>query len=96
MDTLPFNAHSTTSDDLRMGLPVLTLIGYSFASRVAASLLNEVNLPELIATRQEQYKSLAIELDTHPEKIKAINDITYRHHRYIILLYLLIILNRII
>jgi predicted O-linked N-acetylglucosamine transferase (SPINDLY family) len=74
IDTLPFNAHVTASDALRMGLPVLTCIGSSFASRVAASLLNAVNLPELITTTQEQYESLAIELATNPEKLKIIKD----------------------
>jgi predicted O-linked N-acetylglucosamine transferase (SPINDLY family) len=74
IDTLPYNAHTTTSDALRMGLPVLTCIGKSFASRVAASLLNAVNLPELITTTQEQYESLAIELATNPEKLKIIKD----------------------
>jgi predicted O-linked N-acetylglucosamine transferase (SPINDLY family) len=57
-----------------MGLPVITLLGHSFAGRVAASLLNAVNLPELITTSQEQYESLAIELAMHPEKLKAIRD----------------------
>jgi predicted O-linked N-acetylglucosamine transferase (SPINDLY family) len=74
IDTLPYNAHTTTSDALRMGLPVLTCIGNSFASRVAASLLNAVNLPELITTTEEEYESLAIELATHPEKLKIIKD----------------------
>ena len=74
IDTLPCNAHTTTSDALRMGLPVLTLIGHSFASRVAASLLNAVNLPELITTTQEQYESLAIEFGTHPEKLTPIKN----------------------
>ena len=57
-----------------MGLPVLTCIGRSFASRVAASLLNAVNLPELITTTKEEYESLAIELATNPEKLKIIKD----------------------
>ena len=74
IDTLPYNAHTTTSDALRMGLPVLTCIGNSFASRVAASLLNAINLPELITTTQEQYESLAIELATKPDKLKIIKD----------------------
>jgi predicted O-linked N-acetylglucosamine transferase (SPINDLY family) len=74
IDTLPYNAHTTTSDALRMGVPVLTCIGNSFASRVAASLLNAVNLPELITTTQEQYESLAIQLATHPEKLIIIKD----------------------
>jgi predicted O-linked N-acetylglucosamine transferase (SPINDLY family) len=74
LDTHPYNAHTTTSDALRMGLPVLTYMGNSFASRVAASLLNAVNLPELITTTQEHYESLAIELATNPEKLKIIKD----------------------
>ena len=74
LDTHPYNAGTTASDALRMGLPVLTCIGHSFASRVAASLLNAVNLPELITTTQEQYESLAIELATNPEKLKIIKD----------------------
>ena len=72
IDTLPYNAHATTSDALQVGLPVLTCIGNSFTSRVAASLINSVNLPELITNTQEQYESLAIELATHPEKLKTI------------------------
>ena len=74
LDTLPYNAHTTTSDALRMRLPVLTLIGNSFASRVAASLLNAVNLPELITTSQEQYESFAINLALNPKKLTAIRE----------------------
>jgi predicted O-linked N-acetylglucosamine transferase (SPINDLY family) len=57
-----------------MGLPVLTCIGESFASRVAASLLNAVGLPELITTTQKEYEALAIELATNPKKLKTIKD----------------------
>ena len=74
IDTLPYTAHTTTSDALWAGLPVLTCTGESFASRVAASLLNAIELPELIATTQEQYESIAIELANNPEKLKAIKD----------------------
>jgi predicted O-linked N-acetylglucosamine transferase (SPINDLY family) len=74
IDTLPYNAHTTSSDALRMGLPVLTCIGKSFASRVAASILTALNLPELITTTEEEYESLAIELATDPEKLKIIKD----------------------
>ena len=74
LDTLPYNAHATTSDSLQVGLPVLTRIGNSFASRVAASLINSVDLPELITTNQEQYESLAIQLAINPEKLKIIKD----------------------
>ena len=72
LDTLPCNAHTTTSDALWAGLPVLTCMGESFASRVAASLLNAIELPELITTTQEQYEALAIELATTPEKLRSI------------------------
>ena len=74
LDTLPFNAHATASDALRMGVPILTCKGNSFASRVAASLLSAVNLPEMITTTQDQYESLAIELSTNPEKMKKIKE----------------------
>ena len=74
LDTQPYNAHTTTSDALRMGLPVLTCIGHSFASRMGASVITALNLPELITTTQEQYESLAIELATKPEKLKIIKD----------------------
>ena len=72
LDTFPYNAHTTTSDALWAGLPVLTLMGQSFASRVAASLLNAIGLPELITTTPEAYEALAIELAKHPEKLQAL------------------------
>jgi predicted O-linked N-acetylglucosamine transferase (SPINDLY family) len=72
LDTFPYNAHTTTSDALWAGLPVLTLMGNSFASRVAASLLNAIGLPELITNSQEEYESLAIALASNPEKLAAL------------------------
>jgi len=72
LDTLPYNAHTTTSDALWSGLPVLTLIGESFASRVAASLLNAIGLPELITHTQEAYEALAIELAINPNRLADI------------------------
>ena len=74
IDTLPYNAHTTASDALWAGLPVLTCMGESFASRVAASLLNAIEIPELITTTQAQFESTAIELATNPVKLKAIKD----------------------
>jgi len=74
LDTLPYNAGTTASDALRMGLPVLTCQGNSFASRVASSVINAVDLPELITDTQEGYESVAIELATNPEKYKSIKD----------------------
>ncbi len=72
LDTFPYNAHTTTSDALWAGLPVLTLIGRSFASRVAASLLNAVGLSELITGTQEECEALAIELAMNPNKLEDI------------------------
>ena len=69
LDTLPYNAHTTASDALWAGLPVLTLMGGSFASRVAASLLNAIGLPELITSTQEEYEALAIELAMNSKKL---------------------------
>jgi protein O-GlcNAc transferase len=74
LDTLPCNAHTTASDALWAGLPVLTQIGATFAARVAASLLNAVRLPELIATSENEYERAAIELATGPGKLAAIRD----------------------
>jgi predicted O-linked N-acetylglucosamine transferase (SPINDLY family) len=68
VDTLPYNAHTTASDALWAGLPVLTCQGETFAGRVAASLLNSVHLPELITTTLDNYVRLATELATDPEK----------------------------
>ena len=72
LDTLPYNAHTTASDALWAGLPVLTLMGRSFASRVAASLLNAIGLPELITNTQEEYEALAIQLAKNPKKFADI------------------------
>ncbi len=74
LDTLPYNAATTASDALRMGLPVLTCRGESFASRMAASVISAVNLPELITNTPEEYESLAIELAINPQKFKVIKD----------------------
>jgi protein O-GlcNAc transferase len=62
LDTLPYNAHTTASDALWAGLPVVTCLGSSFAGRVAASLLNAVGLPELIANNPKDYEALALNL----------------------------------
>jgi predicted O-linked N-acetylglucosamine transferase (SPINDLY family) len=72
LDTLPCNAHTTASDALWAGLPVLTRLGETFAGRVAASLLNAIHLPELITTTSDDYEQRAIDLAIHPEKLTAI------------------------
>jgi predicted O-linked N-acetylglucosamine transferase (SPINDLY family) len=66
LDTLPYNAHTTASDALWAGLPVLTLAGSAFAGRVAASLVTAVGMPELIATSTSDYERRAVEWALHP------------------------------
>jgi predicted O-linked N-acetylglucosamine transferase (SPINDLY family) len=72
LDTHPYNAHTTAVDSLKAGIPVITLKGQSFPSRVAASLLNAVGLPELITSTQEEYEALAIELAMNTKKLADI------------------------
>jgi predicted O-linked N-acetylglucosamine transferase (SPINDLY family) len=72
LDTLPYNAHTTGSDALWAGLPILTCVGESFAGRVAASLLDNVGLPELITTSYLDYEERAVEFATHPERLAGL------------------------
>jgi len=72
LDTFPYNAGTTASDALWVGLPVLTFTGQSFASRMAASALMGVGMPELITDSTEAYVQKAIELGTHPEKLASL------------------------
>ena len=74
LDTWPYNAGATASDALWAGLPVLTCMGESFASRYAASLLRAIRIPELVTESQEEYEALAIDLATNPIKLKSIKD----------------------
>ncbi|ALF56607.1 UDP-N-acetylglucosamine--peptide N-acetylglucosaminyltransferase SEC [Nostoc piscinale CENA21] len=69
LDTLYCNAHTTASDALWAGLPVLTCRGETFASRVGASLLTAVGLPDLVSHNLEQYEQLAIHLGNSPETL---------------------------
>ena len=74
LDTFPYGAHTTASDSLWSGLPLITKIGNTFASRVAASLLKAIELEELITTNDEQYIKLAIELANNPNKLIKIKN----------------------
>jgi protein O-GlcNAc transferase len=69
IDTLPCNAHTTASDALWAGLPVLTCVGEALAARVAASLLTAMGLPDLIVSTLDRYEELAVHLATHPEQL---------------------------
>lgn len=72
LDTRPVNAHTTASDALWAGLPVLTCPGETFVSRVAASLLQAIGLPELVTEDLAAYEARALHLATHPEALEAI------------------------
>jgi predicted O-linked N-acetylglucosamine transferase (SPINDLY family) len=69
LDTFPYNAHVTGCDALYSGLPILTLCGESFASRVGASLLNTLNMNELIAYSETEYVNKAYNLSINKKKI---------------------------
>lgn len=72
LDTLPYNAHTTASDALWAGLPVLTRTGTTFAGRVGTSLLQAVGLPELIATSEPGYEDLAVALAHDRSRLAAL------------------------
>jgi protein O-GlcNAc transferase len=72
LDSLPYNAHTTSSDALWANVPVLTLQGKSFAGRVAASLLHAIDMPELITYHEQEFEDRAVDLATHPEKLMAL------------------------
>ena len=71
LDTLPYNAHTTCSDALWAGLPVVTCYGKAFPGRVASSLLKAIDLPELVTASPQLYEALALELAQNPALLKA-------------------------
>jgi predicted O-linked N-acetylglucosamine transferase (SPINDLY family) len=72
LDTFPVNAHTTASDALWAGLPLLTISGQSFISRVAGSLLTTLDLPELITTNLAEYETKALQLQREPARLMQI------------------------
>ena len=74
LDTSPYNSHSTTYDYINAGLPMVTLKGNSFASRVGASIYSSLNLEELIAKTETEYENIAVELANDKLKLKKIKD----------------------
>lgn len=72
LDTLPFNAHTTASDALWAGVPVVTCAGSSFAARVAGSLLRAIGLPELVTENLEAYEALALKLARDRDELARI------------------------
>ena len=74
IDTFAYNAHTTASEALWAGLPLVTMLGDSFAARVAGSLLTAIGLPELITETEQDYEALILHLATHPERLAQIRE----------------------
>jgi predicted O-linked N-acetylglucosamine transferase (SPINDLY family) len=74
LDTFPYTAHTTASEALSSGLPLLTMAGESFQSRVASSLLKNLKLPELITSNITDYENFAIYLANNPKSLKEIKE----------------------
>ncbi len=72
LDTLPYNAHTSASDALWAGLPLLTCTGNTFAGRVAGSLLHAIGLPELVTRSLAEYEALALQLAANPGRLSAL------------------------
>jgi protein O-GlcNAc transferase len=81
LDTLPYNAHTTASDALWAGLPVVTCAGVTFAGRVAASLLNASGLPGLITNSLDEYEALALRLARNPALLAELKTELVRNRR---------------
>ena len=74
LDTYPYNAGTTASDSLWSGLPILTLQGETFASRISSSILSAIELPELISYDFLEYEKKAVYFGTNKDEIKKIKD----------------------
>ena len=74
LDTLPVNAHTTASDALWAGVPIVTCVGDAFAGRVCASLLSAVGLPELATADLRAYEALALALATDPARLASVRE----------------------
>jgi predicted O-linked N-acetylglucosamine transferase (SPINDLY family) len=74
LDTSPYGAHTTASDALWMGVPVLTLSGRSFASRVCGSLVRSAGLPELVCDTPEEFVEQAVALAADPARLKSLRE----------------------
>ena len=81
LDTFPYNAGTTASDALWMGLPIVTLAGRSYISRMAGSLLNAVGLPDLVTTSLSDYERLAVQLARHPLRVASYKRFLAEHGR---------------
>jgi predicted O-linked N-acetylglucosamine transferase (SPINDLY family) len=80
LDTLPCNAHTTASDALWGGLPLVTCVGHTLAGRVAGSLLDAIGQPELMTHSLEEYERTALALARNPQRLSELRD-TLRRNR---------------
>ena len=74
LDTFNINAHTTASDALWAGTPIITKLGNGFASRVAASILNAIGLSELVVQNEKEYENLILEIANSPKKLSKIKE----------------------
>jgi predicted O-linked N-acetylglucosamine transferase (SPINDLY family) len=74
LDTQPYNAHTTASDALWVGLPVITCCGQSFAGRVAASLLRAIGMPDLVTDDLDGYERLALRIAREPSVLQELRE----------------------
>ncbi|MBF0126224.1 MAG: UDP-N-acetylglucosamine-peptide N-acetylglucosaminyltransferase, partial [Magnetococcales bacterium] len=72
LDTFPYTSHTTGSDALWAGVPLITLQGQTFVSRIASGMLHAVGLPELVTHSWEAYFDLALELARNPDRLSAL------------------------
>lgn len=72
LDTIPYNAHTTASDALWANVPVITYCGSTFPARVAASLLSQIGMEELICNSLEEYEAMALKLAKNPDQLKRV------------------------
>jgi predicted O-linked N-acetylglucosamine transferase (SPINDLY family) len=79
LDTMPYNAHTTGSDALWAGVPVLTCLGSTFASRVGASIVKAAGLDELVTNSLQEYEALALKLANDPSQLRALRERLARH-----------------
>ena len=81
LDTFPYNAGTTASDALWMGLPILTWSGRSYISRMAGSLLHAVGLPDLVTHSMDDYEHLAVQLGLNPMRVASYKRYLAEHGR---------------
>jgi predicted O-linked N-acetylglucosamine transferase (SPINDLY family) len=81
VDTFPYTSHTTASDALWAGIPLVTKMGETFASRVAASILQSMGLPDLVANDDDEYLNIVLNLAQHPERLETVRHTIAAHKK---------------